>query len=118
MSGTDKDEKSSKGPTNFDMSSLKDDAVEVPPVPAGLAALCGPDLLSNVRGFNDCEDKCNRARCCLEDPEDCNIKIRDIVCPDYIEPCTFLYDFKFGGQVEIATGSKHRMQILTNVKYY
>lgn len=88
----------------IDTSALKDGTVEVPPAPSSLAALCGPDSLASVRGFNDCEDKCDRARCCLEDPGDCNIKNPD-VCPDYIEPCTALYDFQFGGKVEKATGS-------------
>ena len=88
----------------IDLSELKGAGVEVSQAPEGLEALCSPNSLSNVRGFNDCEDKCNRARCCLEDPGDCNIKNPD-VCPAYIGPCTALYDFKFGGKVEKNTGS-------------
>ena len=98
----------------IDLSELKDAGVEVPPAPDGLAALCSPDSLSNVRGFNDCEDKCNRARCCLEDPGDCNIKNPD-VCPAYIDPCTALYDFKFGGKVEKNTGSVDGTQTTDSV---
>jgi len=98
----------------MDLSGLKEAGVEVPPAPDGLAALCSPNSLSNVRGFNDCEDKCNRARCCLEDPGDCNIKNPE-VCPAYVEPCTALYDFKFGGKVEKNTGSVDGTQVTDSV---
>lgn len=80
-------------------SRENDGGVEVPPAPPGLDALCSPQSLANVHGYTDCEDKCNRARCCLEEPTGCTV-LNDEVCADYEMPCTALYDFKTKGSIQ------------------
>lgn len=70
--------------------------IEVPPAPLNMASLCSAKSLSNVRGFSDCEDKCDRAQCCMEDAEDCLV-LNDEVCSAYEKPCTKLYNFMTTG---------------------
>ena len=78
-----------------DNSKLKNGKVEVPKAAKDMATMCAPTSLSDVHGFNDCEARCTRARCCLEDDEECEVSNPE-VCADYIDPCTNLYNFRFG----------------------
>jgi len=73
--------------------------IEVPTAPPGLSDLCSAKSLSNVHGYTDCEDWCNKARCCLEDSFECTV-LNEEVCSDYEEPCTNLFEFKTKGSIQ------------------
>jgi len=85
--------------------------IEVPRAPPGLSDLCSAKSLSNVHGFADCEDWCDKARCCLEDSFECTVLNKE-ACSDYDEPCTNLFDFKTKGSIQSEIGNQDAVDIM------
>ena len=85
--------------------------IEVPRAPPGLSDLCSAKSMSNVHGFADCEDWCDKARCCLEDSFECTVLNKE-ACSDYDEPCTNLFEFKTKGSIQSEIGNQDAVDIM------